>query len=342
MTRQEEVVRAIKLKAPGGLNNLELMEIGAADPQCGEIRVRIRASSLNFHDYVVAIGLLPVADGRIPMSDGAGVVEAVGPGVTRFQPGDWVMSCFFPYWADGRADNVAKLSGVPGDNVDGFAVETVTMLDSAFTKMPNGYTFEQAATLPCAALTAWRALMVEAKVKPGDTVLVQGSGGVSVFALQFAKAAGCHVIATSSSDAKLEKLRALGADQLINYRQFENWGDRTLEITDGKGANVVVEVGGSGTLAQSVRAIAMGGHISLIGVLTGIQGEVPTAELFRKNAVISGITVGSRASQEDMVKAINTTGIEPVIDRSFGLEELAEAFRLQESQQHFGKICLSY
>ncbi len=335
-------MRAIKLKAPGGLNNLELVEIGAVEPQSGEIRVRIRASSLNFHDYVVAIGLLPVADGRIPMSDGAGVVEAVGPGVTRFQPGDRVMSCFFPHWADGPADNVAKLSGVPGDNVDGFAAETVTMLDSAFTKMPNGYTFEQAATLPCAALTAWRALMVEAKVKPGDTVLVQGSGGVSVFALQFAKAAGCHVIATSSSDAKLEKLRALGADQLINYRQFENWGDRTLEITGGNGANVVVEVGGSGTLAQSVRAIAMGGHISLIGVLTGIQGEVPTAELFQKNAVISGITVGSRANQEDMVKAINTTGIQPVIDRSFGLEELAEAFRLQESQQHFGKICLSF
>jgi NADPH:quinone reductase-like Zn-dependent oxidoreductase len=342
MTRQEVVVRAIKLKAPGGLTNLELVEIGAIEPQRGEIRVRIRASSLNFHDYVVAIGLLPVADGRIPMSDGAGVVEAVGPGVTRFQPGDRVMSCFFPSWTDGRADNPVKLSGVPGDNVDGFATETVTMPDSAFTRMPDGYTFEQAATLPCAALTAWRALMVEAKVKPGDTVLVQGSGGVSVFALQFAKAAGCHVIATSSSDAKLEKLGALGADQLINYRQFENWGDRTLAITDGKGANVVVEVGGSGTLSQSVRAIAMGGHISMIGVLTGIQGEVPTAELFQKNAVISGITVGSRANQEDMIKAINTIGIQPVIDRSFDLEELAEAFRLQESQQHFGKICLSF
>jgi len=183
--------------------------------------------------------------------------------------------------------------------------------------------------------------MVEARVKSGDTVLVQGSGGVSVFALQFAKAAGCHVIATSSSDAKLEKLAALGADQLINYREFETWGDRVLEITGGKGADVIVEVGGSGTLPQSVRAIAMGGHISMIGVLTGIQGEVPTAELFQKNAMISGITVGSRASQQDMVRAINTTGIRPVIDRSFALEELAEAFRLQESQKHFGKICLS-
>jgi len=335
-------VRAIKLKKPGGLAQLELVDIETVEPQCGEIRIRNHASSLNFHDYVVAIGLLPVDDGRIPMSDGAGIVEAVGPGVTQFQPGDKIMSCFFPHWADGRADNPTKLGGVPGDNVDGFAAETVTMAASAFTLMPDGYTFEQAATLPCAAATAWRALMVEAKVKPGDTVLVQGSGGVSVFALQFAKAAGCHVIATSSSDAKLERLRALGADQFINYRQVEKWGDRVLEITGGRGANVIVEVGGSGTLAQSVRAVAMGGHISMIGVLTGIQGDVPTAELFQKNAVISGITVGSRADQEDMVRAINVTGIQPVIDRSFGLEDLAEAFRLQESQQHFGKICLSF
>jgi NADPH:quinone reductase-like Zn-dependent oxidoreductase len=342
VTNQEVAVRAIKLKAPGGLNNLGLVEIQETEPQYGEIRVRNHASSLNFHDYVVAIGLLPVDDGRIPMSDGAGVVEAVGPGVTEFAPGDKVMSCFFPHWADGRADNPGKLGGVPGDNVDGFAAETVTMLASAFTRMPDDYTFAEAATLPCAAATAWRALMVEARVKSGDTILVQGSGGVSVFALQFAKAAGCHVIATSSSDAKLEKLAALGADQLINYREFESWGDRTLEITGGKGVNVIIEVGGSGTLPQSVRAIAMGGHISMIGVLTGIQGEVPTAELFQKNAVISGITVGSRANQQDMVQAINTTGIRPVIDRSFGLEELAEAFQLQESQQHFGKICLSF
>lgn len=335
-------MRALKLHKPGGLDKLALVNIDPVEPQYGEIRIRNHASSLNFHDYVVAVGLLPVDDGRIPMSDGAGIVEAVGPGVTHFQPGDKVMSCFFPHWADGRADNADKLGGVPGDNVNGFAAETVTMPASAFTRMPDGYSFEQAATLPCAAATAWRALMVEAKVKPGDTVLVQGSGGVSVFALQFAKAAGCHVIATSSSDEKLKKLGELGADQCINYRQIENWGDKVLEITGGKGVNLIVEVGGAGTLAQSVRAVAMGGHISMIGVLTGIQGEVPTAELFQKNAVISGITVGSRANQEDMVKAINVNGIVPVIDRSFDLEELSDAFRFQESQQHFGKICLSF
>ena len=335
-------MRAIKLASPGGLDRLELVDIDPVEPLCGEIRVRNHASSLNFHDYVVATGLLPVDDGRIPMSDGAGIIEAVGPGVAHFNPGDRVMSCFFPHWANGRADDLTKISGIPGDNVDGFASETVTMPASAFTKMPENYSFEQAATLPCAAATAWRALMVEAKVKPGDTILVQGSGGVSVFALQFAKAAGCQVIATSSSDVKLEILKELGADKLINYREFENWGDRVLEITGNRGVDVIVEVGGSGTLAQSVRAIAMGGHISMIGVLTGIQGEVPTAELFQKNAVISGITVGSRANQEDMVKAINTNGIEPIIDRSFGLVDLAEAFRLQESQQHLGKICLNF
>ena len=288
----ELVMRAIRLRKPGGLDKLELVELDIVDPQSGEIRITNHASSLNFHDYVVAIGLLPVDDGRIPMSDGAGIVEAVGPGVTQFQPGDRVVSSFFPHWIDGRADDLAKIAGVPGDNVDGFASETVTKSASAFTLMPDDYTFEQAATLPCAAATAWRALMVEAKIKPGDTVLVQGSGGVSVFALQFAKAAGCHVIATSSSDAKLEKLRELGADEFINYRQVEKWGDRVLEITGGRGVNVIVEVGGSGTLAQSVRAVAMGGHISMIGVLTGVQGEVPTAELFQKNAMISGITVG--------------------------------------------------
>jgi len=335
-------MRAVKLKSPGGLDNLELVEVEDEAPQSTEIRVRNHASSLNFHDYVVACGLLPVDDGRIPMSDGAGVVEAVGAGVTDFQVGDRVMSCFFPHWPDGPADTLAKIGGIPGDNVDGFAAEIVTMSAAAFTHMPEGYTFEEAATLPCAAATAWRALMVEARVKSGDTVLVQGSGGVSVFALQFAKAAGCHVIATSSSDAKLEKLEALGADQLINYREHENWGDRTLEMTEGKGVDVIVEVGGSGTLAQSVRGIAMSGHISMIGVLTGFEGSLPTAELFQKNAVISGITVGSRANQQDMVKAINTIGLKPVIDRSFGLEALADAFRVQESQQHFGKICLKF
>ncbi|MFT4613277.1 MAG: NADPH:quinone reductase-like Zn-dependent oxidoreductase [Bacteroidia bacterium] len=334
-------MQAVRLQKPGGLDHLEVHEIEPTEPKVGQVRVRIHASSLNFHDYAVVSGLLPVADGLIPMSDGAGVVEAVGEGVQGLQAGDSVMSCFFPRWSDGRADAPEKFVDVPGDMTDGFASQTVTMHANAFTAMPQGYTFEQAATLPCAALTAWRALMVEAQITAGQHVLIQGSGGVSVFALQFAKAAGCQVTATSSSNEKLERLTALGADNVINYREVPKWGNKVRDNTGGRGVDVIVEVGGSGTVAQSIRAVRMGGHISMIGVLSGISGEVPTAELFQKNAVISGISVGSRAHQRDMVAAIDANGIEPIIDRSFELAAIADAFRLQESQQHFGKICLS-
>jgi NADPH:quinone reductase-like Zn-dependent oxidoreductase len=296
---------------------------------------------LNFHDYAVVTGFIPTADTRIPMSDGAGVVEAVGEGVTEFSVGDNVMSAFFPNWESGDPRR-EWMTDVPGDMVDGFAAEVVTMPARCFTRMPQGYDFAQAATLPCAALTAWRALMVEARIKPGDLVLVQGSGGVSIFALQFAKAAGCRVVATSSTDEKLARLEALGADILVNYREREDWGNAVLEETGGEGVDVVVEVGGGGTLAQSVRAAAFGGHISMIGVLTGISGEVPSAELFQKNAVINGITVGSRTEQVDMVRAIEANGIVPVISDTFSLEQIADAFRLQESHGHFGKISLSF
>ncbi len=333
-------MKAIRLQQPGGLDNLKLESTQERDPGEGEIRVAVSASSLNFHDYVVVSGLLPTADQRIPMSDGVGVVEAVGEGVTQFAVGDRVLSTFFPHWLEGEPA-LQKLLDVPGDMADGFAAQTVTMSADGFTRAPLGLSDEEAATLTCAGLTAWRALMVVAKVKPGDWVLVQGSGGVSVFALQFAKAAGCRVIATSSSDEKLERLSALGADELINYREVEKWGSRATEIADGRGVDVVVEVGGPATMAQSVRAIAFGGHIALIGVLTGISGEVPTAELFQKNASIDGITVGTRAQQLDMIAAIETNGIRPVVDRTFALEDIADAFRFQESQQHFGKICLS-
>jgi NADPH:quinone reductase-like Zn-dependent oxidoreductase len=334
-------MKAIRLQNPGGLDNLVSADVEPRLPGPGEIQVRNHASSLNFHDYAVAIGLIPTDDGRIPMSDGAGVVEAVGEGVAEFAVGDHVMSCFFPNWEDGGAD-ARRLSEVPGDMVDGFAVESVTLPARCFTRVPAGYSFEQAATLPCAALTAWRALMVEARVKPGDTVLVQGSGGVSVFALQFAKAAGCQVIATSSSADKLERLETLGADALINYKETPEWGNAVLKLTGGAGADVVVEVGGSGTVPQSVRAVAFNGHISMIGVLTGFAGEVPLAELFQKNAVIHGITVGSRSHQHDMIAAIEANGIEPVISDAFGLEAIADAFRLQEAHGHFGKICLAF
>ncbi|MEQ9464996.1 MAG: NAD(P)-dependent alcohol dehydrogenase [Haliea sp.] len=332
-------MRAISVPRPGGLDRLAQVEVEPRAPGHGEIQVQVRASSLNFHDYLVVTGLLPTDDGRIPMSDGAGVVTAVGEGVADFAVGDQVLSCFFPNWLDGRPRH-GKILGVPGDNVDGFAAETVTMPAQGFTRMPAGMDFAAAATLTCAGLTAWRALAVETHLRPGDWVLVQGSGGVSLFALQFARQMGCRVIATSSSDAKLERMAALGAEHLINYRETPAWGKRVLELTAGRGADLVVEVGGSGTVAQSVRAVAFDGCISMIGVLTGLSGEVPTAELFQKNARISGITVGSRAQQLDMIAAVEAGGIQPVIDSRYPLEQLADAFRHQESQQHFGKICV--
>jgi NADPH:quinone reductase-like Zn-dependent oxidoreductase len=333
-------MKAVKLAAPGGLDKLSVASIEARDPGPGEIQVAIKASSLNFHDYAVVSGLLPTEDGRIPMSDGAGVVTAVGEGVEDVTEGDHVLSHFFPHWADGPA-TIARISGVPGDHVNGFAAQTVTMPASAFSRMPDTLDFAQASTLTCAGLTAWRALMVETHLRPGDWVLVQGSGGVSVFALQFARMMGCRVIATSSSDEKLQRLEALGAEALVNYRTTPDWGDEVLKLTGGEGARLVVEVGGSGTVAQSVRAVAFGGCISMIGVLTGFAGEVPTAELFTKNACISGITVGSQAHQRDMIAAVEANGLEPVIDSTYPLDDLADAFRHQESQRHFGKICVA-
>ena len=333
-------MQAMRLGSPGGLDKLAVTDIQPTAPGPGQIQVEVKASSLNFHDYAVVAGLLPVADGRIPMSDGAGIVTAVGEGVGDFAVGDRVLSCFFPNWQDGLPA-FEKLLGVPGDHADGFAAGSVTRAAQGFTRMPANLDFEAAATLGCAGLTAWRALMVESHLRPGDWVLVQGSGGVSLFALQFARMMGCRVIATSSSDAKLERLRALGAEHTINYRDVPKWGEQALAITEGRGVDLVVEVGGPGTVPQSVRAITFGGCISMIGVLTGYAGEVPTTELFQKNARISGITVGSRRHQQDMIAAVEANGLQPVIDSSYPLTQLAEAFRHQESQRHFGKICVT-
>ncbi len=333
-------MKVAAVKKPGGPGNLVIEDRPDPTPGAGEILVRIHASSLNYHDFVVVMGGIPTDDGRIPMSDGAGEVVAVGEGVTKFRAGDKVVSLFFPNWQAGEIE-AAGFASVPGDGADGFGAELVAAPETAFTRMPEGYSYREAATLPCAALTAWRALMVEAKVKPGDYVLTQGTGGVSIFALQFAKAAGCRVISTSSSDAKLERLKELGADHVINYKDTPDWGKAAKALTGGRGVDEVVEIGGPGTLAQSIAASRPGGHISLIGVLTGVSGEVPTAALFSLNITLSGITVGSRRHQEDMIAAIEANGIKPVLDRDFPLAEIAAAFAHQASQQHFGKITLS-
>lgn len=330
-------MKAMRLRHPAGIDNLRLEEMDPPGPPGkGEIRVRIRASSLNYHDYIVVTGGIPTPDGRIPMSDGAGEVVAVGAGVTEFAVGDPVVSTFFPNWLDGRAIP-GGFAGVPGDGADGYAVEEVVAPATAFTRAPRGWSHAEAATLTCAGLTAWRALVTEGGIKPGDTVLVQGTGGVSIFALQFAKAAGATVIATSSSDAKLERLKAMGADHLINYRATPGWGQAAAKLTGG-GVDHVVEVGGAGTLPESIAAIRIGGHISLIGVLAGYAGPVPTVQLMAKQIRLIGITVGTRREQQDMVRAVEANGIRPVIDRHFPLAELGAAFRHQESGAHFGKI----
>lgn len=334
-------MRAIRLKAPAGIDNLTVgtTDLAALGPD--DLHVRLHASSLNYHDYIVILGGIPTPDGRIPMSDGAGEVVAVGSAVRGFQPGDRVVSTFFPLWLAGEP-TLETLAEVPGDRNDGYAREEVVAPATSFTHVPKGYSHAEAATLPCAALTAWRALFVEGALQPGETVLVQGTGGVSIFALQFAKACGATVIATSSSDAKLEKLKALGADHLINYRHDEKWGVTARKLTGGRGVDHVVEIGGAGTLAQSITATRLRGNIALIGVLAGFAGSVPTAAAMAGNVRINGLTVGSREQQVAMIRAIETNGIKPVIDSSFPLERIADAFRHQASATHFGKICLEW
>jgi NADPH:quinone reductase-like Zn-dependent oxidoreductase len=331
-------IKAIRTGTPVNLDTLALAELpDPGEPGPGEIRVRLAASSLNYHDFAVVSGFIPVEQGRIPMSDGAGTVEAVGEGVSGFKPGDMALSLFFPQWVDGPVPPAA-LRCVPGDSTDGYARECVVAPASWFTRAPKGYSAPEAATLTCAGLTAWRALFVDGNVQPGSTVLVQGSGGVSVFALQFAKAAGARVIATSSSDEKLERLRQLGADETINYKEVEKWGAKALELTGGAGVDCVVEIGGAGTLDQSMHAARVGGHVALIGVLAGIAGPVQTALLFSKNLRVQGLTVGSRAHQLAMIAGIEANGIRPVISDHFPLADLAAAFRHQSANKHFGKI----
>jgi NADPH:quinone reductase-like Zn-dependent oxidoreductase len=333
-------IKAMLLPPGGGLDKLAPSVVESRAPGPGAITVRVHACSLNYHDYVVVSGGWPLTTPRIPLSDAAGVVTAVGDGVEDFAVGDSVVSLFFPDWHDGPpGPGQGNFARVPGDGIEGYAREEVTAPASAFTKPPCGYSHVEAATLPCAALTAWRALVVEGNIKPGDTVLVQGSGGVSVFALQFAKMAGATVIATSSSDKKLQRLKSFGADHLINYRSTPAWGAEVRRLT-GHGVDHVVEVGGPGTMEQSLMAARVGGHIALIGILTGLAGEVSFIQALAKHLRIQGMIVGNRRHQLEMIRAIETSGIRPVIDRTFPLDELADGFRHQAAGRHVGKICV--
>lgn len=331
--------RAVIVQPGGGFDKVTSGERPVPEPRHGEITVRLRASSLNYHDYAVVSGMWGPSEPRVPMSDGAGEVEAVGPGPAEFAVGDRVVSTFFPTWLEG-APQVEGFATVPGDGVDGYARERVTTPATAFTHAPRGWDHDEAATLTTAALTAWRALHADACLKSGDVVLVQGTGGTSLFGLQFAKAAGATVIATSSSDAKLERLRDLGADQLINYRADPAWGETARRLTGGRGVDHVLDVGGPATLEQSMAAVRVAGHISVIGILTGVEGALPLVPALLRQIRLQGVLVGSRRHQIEMIRGIEACGLRPLVDSRYPLTNLVEAFRHQESNRHFGKICI--
>lgn len=331
----------MRIAAPASLDNLTIGEASAPPPGPGEIKVQIRAASLNFRDGLVANGFFPVRDGLIPLSDGAGEVLEVSEGVSEFSPGDAVVSTFHPKWLDGFMDK-AELDNTPGGPADGFACEEATRPASHFTHAPAGYSPAEAATLTCAGVTAWRAIVTDGKVRPGEAVLIQGTGGVSLFALQFAKMAGATVIATSSNTDKLDRLRELGADHVFNYRETPDWGAQVLELTGGLGADHIVEVGGPNTLGQSCVAARTGAHIAIIGAVGGFDIDtIPFAIVQAKRLCLQAVTVGTRRDQIEMVRAIEAHGIKPVIDSTFPLKKLADAFRHLQSGGHIGKICIT-
>jgi NADPH:quinone reductase-like Zn-dependent oxidoreductase len=322
-----------------GLDGLKVVDRPEPKPGHGQVLVRWKAFSLNYRDLMVVKGIynpklkLPI----IPLSDGAGVIEAVGEGVTRFKVGARVTSVFLQDWQAGDLTDALTRTAL-GGALEGVLAEASVLPEHGLLEVPEHLNFEEAATLPCAALTSWNALVSSGRLKAGDTILVQGTGGVSLFSLQFAKLGGARVVLTSSSDAKLARARELGADILINYKTTPEWGDAARKQAGGAGIDHVVEVGGAGTLAQSMRAVRAGGRISVIGVLAGGGGQLSLLPLLMRNLVAQGIFVGSKAMSEAMNKAISLHKMHPVIDRTFGFDEAPAALRHMESGAHFGKI----
>ena len=325
-----------------GLENLVAAERPEPAPGPHEVLVRLRALSLNYRDLLTVKGTydrnlkLP----RIPISDGAGEVAAVGSEVGQWKVGDRVVIPFMPDWLEGRP-SAEKSAGALGGSIDGLLREYAAIRADALLSIPDHLSFEEAATLPCAAVTAWNGLFVSGHLRPGQTLLLQGTGGVSLFGLQFGRMAGAEIILTSSSDEKLARARELGVTHTINYRTEPDWARRVLEITAGRGVDLTLEVGGAGTLSSTLRCTRHGGEISLIGVLSGMQGEIKTGLILHKSLRIHGIYVGSRAMFADMNRAIVTHALHPVIDRVVPFDETPEAFRHLESGSHFGKVVIS-
>ncbi|MDA8111876.1 MAG: NAD(P)-dependent alcohol dehydrogenase [Nitrospiraceae bacterium] len=333
-------MNVFEIRDPGLITSLRPASRETPVPGPGQVVVEMKAASLNFRDLLVLKGQYPnLRLPVIPLSDGAGMVTATGPGVSRVELGDRVAGIFNQNWIDGPPPRRALALG--GDR-DGVLSEQLLLPEEGVVKIPPSLSFEEAATLPCAAVTAWNALFVSGQLRPGQTVLVLGTGGVSLFALQFAKMAGARVIVTSSSDSKLEKAARLGADEGINYRTRPEWEKEVLARTDGEGVDHTIEVGGAGTLSRSLACTRPGGHVAVIGVLTGGQAEIPVFPLLSKQLRLQGVYVGSRAHFEAMLGAIVQNGLHPVIDRVLPFAEAPEAFRALEQGNFTGKICLRF
>ena len=334
-------MKAIRVESGWGLENLKLSEVpDAPKPGPGQLRLRMKAASLNYRDLLTVLGAYNPKQGLplVPCSDGLGVVESVGDGVSGFEQGDRVCPIFAQAWQDGTPTR-DQLRSTLGGPRDGVLSELMTLPAASVVRAPSHLSDEQAATLPCAAVTAWSALTT-ANTRPGDTVLVQGTGGVSIFALQLAKLMGATVIATSSSDDKLERVRELGADHTINYRSDERWGKTAAKLAGGDGVDHVLDVGGGKTIGQSVRALRPGGTVSVIGVLSGVATDMMLTPVLMQNIRLQGIIVGHRAAFEAMNRAIAAAGLEPVISDRFELSQTRQALEHMQQGGHFGKICL--
>jgi NADPH:quinone reductase-like Zn-dependent oxidoreductase len=326
-----------------GIENLALVDREMPRPGVGEVLIRLTAASLNYRDYMVVKGVYNPKLKRpiVPLSDGAGVVEEIGSGVSQFKKGDRVAACFMQRWIDGRVTREKGASSL-GGGIDGVLRQFAVFSEEGLVRAPELLNDEEVATLPCAALTAWHALFENDPPIPGTSVLIQGTGGVSIFALQFAHATGLRTIVTSSSDEKLARVKKLGADETINYRTTPKWDEEARKLTNGEGVDHVVEVGGSGTMPRSLRAVRMQGMISVIGALSGAEATISPIGILMNTLRVQGIYVGSRAMFKRMNRAIEFHRIKPTIDRVFEWTQIKDALRYMESQQHFGKICLRF
>ncbi len=325
-----------------GIDALTMTERDSVALEPGQVRVRVKASSLNYRDLLTVTyggmgGKLPL----IPNSDGCGEVIETGSDVTRFKTGDRVVTTFFQRWLDGNISADVMNSSL-GGSIDGVLAEEIVLDELGIVALPEHMSFEEGATLSCAALTAWQSMVVKGGIKAGDTVLTLGTGGVSIFALQFAVMHGARMIITSSSDEKLERAKQLGAWQTINYNTDPDWHKTVLKLTDGLGVDQVLEVGGAGTLEKSLTATRFGGMVGLIGILSGIGGAINPDAVLRKSINLQGIYVGSRAMFEDMNRALSVHQTKPVIDQYFDFDNAPEAYRCLEQQGHFGKVVIRY